>query len=61
VLALTRVQVFVMGKDFGAMPVYDFALRHPDRSCGVVCLGVPFSPVPTSFNTMTKVSLLTKG
>jgi pimeloyl-ACP methyl ester carboxylesterase len=52
VLSLTRVQAFVVGKDFGAMPAYDFALRHPDRTCGVVCLGIPFSSVPTSFGTM---------
>jgi pimeloyl-ACP methyl ester carboxylesterase len=46
------VQVFLVGKDFGAMPAYEFALQHPDRTCGVVCLGIPFSPVPFSFDTM---------
>jgi pimeloyl-ACP methyl ester carboxylesterase len=41
----------VVGKDFGALPAYDFALQHPDRTAGVVCLGIPFSPVPFSFET----------
>ena len=41
-----------MGKDWGAFPAYEFALQHPDRTCGVVCLGIPFSPVPFSFDTM---------
>jgi pimeloyl-ACP methyl ester carboxylesterase len=44
VLTLICVQAFLVGKDFDAMPTYDFTLRHPDRTCGVVCLGVPFSP-----------------
>jgi pimeloyl-ACP methyl ester carboxylesterase len=60
-LTLTRMQAFVVGKDFGAMPAYAFTLWHPDRTCGMVCLGAPFNPVPTSFNTMTKMSLLTEG
>lgn len=33
-----------MGKDFGAMPAYYFALKHPERALGVVTLGVPFMP-----------------
>jgi pimeloyl-ACP methyl ester carboxylesterase len=45
-------QAFLVGKDFGALPAYDFALQHPDRTCGVVCLGIPFSPVPFAFDTM---------
>ncbi|WVZ59484.1 hypothetical protein U9M48_009614 [Paspalum notatum var. saurae] len=40
---------FLVGMDFGAMPAYEFALQHPERTRGVVCLGVPFSPVPFSF------------
>ena len=28
-----------MGKDWGAFPAYEFALQHPDRTRGVVCLG----------------------
>jgi pimeloyl-ACP methyl ester carboxylesterase len=51
-LERTCPQAFLVGKDFGAMPAYEFALQHPDRTCGVVCLGIPFSPVPFSFDTM---------
>jgi len=47
-----RVQAFLVAKDFGAMPAYEFALQHPDRTCGVVCLGIPFSPAPRSFDAM---------
>jgi len=47
-----RVQAFLVAKDFGAMPAYEFALQHPDRNCGVVCLGIPFSPAPGSFDAM---------
>jgi len=50
--ALSIPKAFLVGKDFGAMPAYDFALQHPDRTCGVVCLGIPFSPVPFAFDTM---------
>ncbi|CAM0956622.1 unnamed protein product [Alopecurus aequalis] len=50
--ALSIPKAFMVGKDFGAMPAYDFALRHPDRTRGVMCLGIPFSPVPYSFDTM---------
>ena len=42
----------MVGKDFGAVPAYEFALQHPDRTCGVVCLGIPFSPAPGSFDAM---------
>ncbi|KAK3152955.1 hypothetical protein QOZ80_2BG0165780 [Eleusine coracana subsp. coracana] len=50
--ALSVPKAFLVGKDFGAMPAYDFALRHPDRTCGVMCLGVPFSPHPSPLDTM---------
>ncbi|TVU32161.1 hypothetical protein EJB05_23880 [Eragrostis curvula] len=50
--ALSVPKAFLVAKDFGAMPAYDFALAHPDRTLGVVCLGIPFSPVPFSFDTM---------
>ncbi|KAM0906826.1 hypothetical protein ACQ4PT_016529 [Festuca glaucescens] len=50
--ALSIPKAFMVGKDFGAMPAYDFALRHPDRTRGVMCLGIPFSPVPLVLNTM---------
>lgn len=46
------MQAFLVGKDFGAMPAYDFALRHPERTCGVMCLGIPFGPLPAPFDTM---------
>ena len=46
------MQAFLVGKDFGAVPAYDFALRHPDRVCGVMCLGIPFTPFTSSFATM---------
>ncbi|KAF8672424.1 hypothetical protein HU200_049635 [Digitaria exilis] len=45
-------KAFLVGKDFGAMPAYEFALQHPDRTCGVTCLGIPFNPAPVSFDTM---------
>lgn len=41
-----------MGKDFGAMPAYEFALQHPGRTLGVVCLGIPFNPAPMSFDAI---------
>ena len=44
-----RVQAFLVAKDFGAVPAYEFALQHPGRTAGVACLGIPFSPVPFSF------------
>ena len=54
-LLCTIEQAFVVGKDFGTIPPYDFALRHPDRTRGVISLGIPFSPVPFSFeSTMPK-------
>ena len=36
-------------RQFGAVPAYEFALQHPGRTAGVACLGIPFSPVPFSF------------
>ncbi|KAM0842780.1 hypothetical protein ACQ4PT_058139 [Festuca glaucescens] len=41
---------FLVGKDFGTIPPYDFAQRHPTRTRGVMCLGMPFSPVPFNFD-----------
>nr|CAB3499255.1 unnamed protein product [Digitaria exilis] len=43
---------FLVAKDFGAKPAYEFALHHPERTRGITCLGVPFSPVPFAFDTM---------
>ncbi|KAL8258742.1 hypothetical protein R6Q59_026695 [Mikania micrantha] len=37
-------QVFVIGKDFGAMVAYTFALLHPEKVLGIITLGVPFMP-----------------
>ncbi|KAL6641258.1 hypothetical protein ACP70R_019439 [Stipagrostis hirtigluma subsp. patula] len=48
--ALSVPKAFLVAKDFGTMPAYYFALRHPDRTRGVMCLGIPFSPVPLSFD-----------
>ncbi|KAK3018875.1 hypothetical protein RJ639_004440 [Escallonia herrerae] len=44
VLYRLLIFVFLVGKDFGAMVAYPFALLHPDRVSGVVTLGVPFMP-----------------
>jgi pimeloyl-ACP methyl ester carboxylesterase len=46
------MQAFIVGKDFGAVAAYDFVLRHPDRICGVMCLGIPFTPFAPSFAAM---------
>ncbi|ERM95228.1 uncharacterized protein LOC18423155 [Amborella trichopoda] len=35
-------KAFVVGKDFGAMPAYLFALMHPERVSGVITLGIPY-------------------
>ncbi|CAN6214682.1 unnamed protein product [Urochloa humidicola] len=48
--ALDVQKAFLVGKDFGAAPAYEFALRHPERARGVVSLGIPFSPGPVSFD-----------
>ncbi|KAM0932816.1 putative soluble epoxide hydrolase [Dioscorea sansibarensis] len=40
--SLSVPKAFIIGKDFGAMPAYSFALLHPDRVSGVVTLGVPY-------------------
>lgn len=48
--ALSIPKAFLVGKDFGTIPAYDFALRHPTRTRGVMCLGMPFSPVPFNFD-----------
>ncbi|KAL6643485.1 hypothetical protein ACP70R_018251 [Stipagrostis hirtigluma subsp. patula] len=32
--ALSIPKAFLVAKDFGAMPAYDFALRHPNRTSG---------------------------
>nr|ACF86550.1 unknown [Zea mays] len=50
--ALSVPKAFLVGKDFGAMPAYGFALQHPGRTLGVVCLGIPFNPAPMSFDAI---------
>ena len=45
-------QAYLVAKDFGAMLAYDFALRHPSRTCGVMCLGIPFLHGGSSFSAM---------
>ncbi|XP_043722447.1 bifunctional epoxide hydrolase 2-like [Telopea speciosissima] len=46
-------KAFLVGKDFGAWPVYLFALFHPERVSGIVSLGVPFFPRrPNAFDSL---------
>ncbi|KAK9936332.1 hypothetical protein M0R45_013180 [Rubus argutus] len=40
--ALALPKVFLIGKDFGAFPAYIFAGLHPERTLGVVTMGVPY-------------------
>ena len=49
-----QAKAFMVGKDFGAIPAYDFALHHPDRVSGVVTLGIPFSPKGIDFDLLPK-------
>ncbi|XP_062016965.1 uncharacterized protein LOC133733344 [Rosa rugosa] len=42
--ALAIPKVFLIGKDFGAWPAYIFAGLHPERTLGVVTMGVPYMP-----------------
>ncbi|XP_059671112.1 uncharacterized protein LOC132316653 [Cornus florida] len=49
--ALSIPKVFLIGKDFGAYPAYQFAILHPKRVSGVVTLGVPcMPPSPPTFH-----------
>ncbi|KAJ0759106.1 putative epoxide hydrolase, alpha/Beta hydrolase [Helianthus annuus] len=45
---ILRWSVFVIGKDFGSMVGYTFALFFPERVAGIATLGMPFMP-PGSF------------
>jgi len=38
-------KAFFVAKDFGAFPAYQFALHYPDKTCGVISIGIPFSPM----------------
>ncbi|XP_071714481.1 epoxide hydrolase 2-like [Rutidosis leptorrhynchoides] len=42
--SLNISKVFVIGKDFGSMVGYTFALFHPEKVIGIVSLGVAFRP-----------------
>ncbi|PKA60148.1 hypothetical protein AXF42_Ash009832 [Apostasia shenzhenica] len=46
------LQAFLIGKDFGAFPAYQFAFHHQDRVRGVVTLGIPYSPTGLSFDSL---------
>ncbi|KAM7276495.1 hypothetical protein ACFE04_018361 [Oxalis oulophora] len=35
-------KVFLVGKDFGALPTFLVAVLHPERVLGIVTLGIPF-------------------
>nr|CAD1844376.1 unnamed protein product [Ananas comosus var. bracteatus] len=50
--ALAVPKAFMIGKDFGALPAYHFALYHPDRVLGVVTLGIPFTPTAFDFSSL---------
>ncbi|KQJ97299.1 uncharacterized protein LOC100835957 [Brachypodium distachyon] len=50
--ALAVHKAFLIAKDFGAMPAYDFALRHPSRTSGVMCLGIPYLHGGSPFTTL---------
>eukprot|EP00262_Sarcandra_glabra_P016991 TRINITY_DN567_c0_g1_i1.p1 TRINITY_DN567_c0_g1~~TRINITY_DN567_c0_g1_i1.p1 ORF type:complete len:313 (-),score=49.92 TRINITY_DN567_c0_g1_i1:343-1281(-) len=51
-------KVFLIGKDAGARPAYEFTLHHPERVSGIVSLGVPFL-VPSSQSST--IELISKG
>ncbi|KAJ4784242.1 soluble epoxide hydrolase [Rhynchospora pubera] len=50
--ALSIPKAFLVAKDFGAYPAYLFALQYPDRTCGMVSIGMPYSPVPFSIDQL---------
>uniref|UniRef100_A0A0E0IUQ7 AB hydrolase-1 domain-containing protein n=1 Tax=Oryza nivara TaxID=4536 RepID=A0A0E0IUQ7_ORYNI len=50
--ALAVPKAFLVAKDFGALVAYDFALCHPNRTCGVMGLGIPFGNDASSINTL---------
>ncbi|XP_077241721.1 epoxide hydrolase 2-like isoform X1 [Tasmannia lanceolata] len=48
--SLAIPKAFLVGKDFGVVPAYHFALLHPERVSGVITLGLPFMLLgPDSF------------
>ncbi|XP_076948738.1 epoxide hydrolase 2-like [Bidens hawaiensis] len=48
--SLSISKAYVIGKDFGAMVAYRFALNHPQKVAGIITLGVPFRP-PSSYKS----------
>ncbi|KAJ4825871.1 putative polyol transporter 4 [Turnera subulata] len=55
---LATVAVFLVGKDFGAVPAYLVAVLHPEKVSGVITLGIPFMmPGPQAVQT----DLMPKG
>ncbi|KAK1284482.1 hypothetical protein QJS10_CPB21g00565 [Acorus calamus] len=50
--SLSLSKVYVVGKDWGASTAYHFALVHPDRTLGVVTLGIPFISQPVPFQLL---------
>ncbi|CAL5412198.1 unnamed protein product [Camellia sinensis] len=42
--ALSIPMVFLIAKDFGALPAYYFAFHYPERVSGIITMGVPFLP-----------------
>ncbi|KAJ4774400.1 alpha/beta-Hydrolases superfamily protein [Rhynchospora pubera] len=50
--ALSISKAFLVAKDFGAFPAYQFALIYPDRTCGVISIGIPFAPMRGSYDSL---------
>ncbi|EXB82801.1 Epoxide hydrolase 2 [Morus notabilis] len=49
--ALAIPKVFLIGKDFGAIPAYVLGLLHPERVIGIITMGVPHTPlVPSAYH-----------
>ncbi|KAI3983603.1 hypothetical protein MKX01_000615 [Papaver californicum] len=56
--SLAISEAFVIGKDFGALTAYQFAILHSERVRGVVTCGVPYCP-PGGFELL--ISQLPEG
>jgi pimeloyl-ACP methyl ester carboxylesterase len=46
------LKALLVAKDFGAFPAYWFSAYYPERTCGVISIGIPFSPTPVSFDSL---------
>ncbi|MCL7022774.1 hypothetical protein MKW94_023553 [Papaver nudicaule] len=55
---IAPVNAFVVGKDFGALTAYQFAILHPESMQGIVTCGIPYCP-PGGFEQL--ISLLPEG